>query len=397
MTRRILILSASVGSGHVRAAQAVQLALEQMCPDAVIANIDVLDFANTAFRRIYGRSYFDLVSAAPHLVGYLYDRLDRPLATTGRQFDRVRLGLQRLNLRRLADLLVSGRWDLAINTHFLPAEIVATLRLMGRIEFPQVTVTTDFDTHRLWVNQPCEHYFTATEEGRLNLAMAGVPDGDITATGIPIHPAFARNPDRSECRLRHGLSADGPVVLQLAGGGGFGPVEEIHRRLLDTATPLELVTIAGRNMALRERLEAIRCPRQHRRRVLGFTTDIDQFMAAADVIVTKPGGLTSSEALARGLPMLIVDPIPGQESRNSDCLLENGAALKANNLASLAHKLDSLLLDSARLERMRSAARRLARPRAAFEVGERALRLLGNMQPQRQQQFRMRAETALAR
>src|SRR5205823_1435765 len=143
--------------------------------------------------------------------------------------------------------------------------------------------------------------------------------------------------------------ADRPVVLQLAGGSGFGPVEETHHKVLAVERPLEVVTVAGRNARLMERIEAISLPGRHRRRVLGFTAQIDQWMAAATVIVTKPGGLTASEALARRLPMVIVDPIPGQESRNSDYLLENGAAIKANNLASLPHKLGALLADGGRL------------------------------------------------
>jgi len=151
----------------------------------------------------------------------------------------------------------------------------------------------------------------------------------------------------------------------------------VHRRLLDVPAPLQVVAVTGRNVAARRALEAMPRPPRHRRIVLGYTRRIDEYMAAADVIVSKPGGLTASEALCRGAAMLIVDPIPGQEARNSDDLLEGGAAVKVNNPASLSYKLTSLLTTPGRLESLRAGARQLAQPRAAFEIADHALRLLG--------------------
>jgi processive 1,2-diacylglycerol beta-glucosyltransferase len=370
-----------VGSGHGRAAQAIELAFRECCPQAQITSIDVLSLSNPLFRRIYSRGYFDVIARAPHLIGYLYDRLDQPLRRWEKPLDRVRYGMQGLNLRQLTDLLTRQTWDLAICTHFLPAEVIANLRLTGRIDFPQMIVTTDFDTHRLWHNDPCEHYFTATEEGRQNLAAWGVAEERMTAAGIPIHPAFARPADVCECRRRLGLLDDRPVVLQLSGGLGIGPVGRLHGELLKVGIPLQLIAVTGRNEQARATLDALSCPSRHRRTVMGFTDRIDELMAVADVIVSKPGGLTTSEALARGAAMVVVDPIPGQETRNSDYLLENGAAVKVNNLASLAHKISMLLSEPGRLESMRTAARRIARPRAAFDVVERCLDLLEISQP----------------
>src|SRR5262249_3805701 len=156
--------------------EAVATALRQTVPEATVKDLDVLELTNAGFRRLYGRSYFDLARWAPHLLGYLYDRLDQP-SRTGRatRGDRLRLAIEKLNLRQFIRFLQSERWDLIINTHFLPAEIVASLRKQGRLRVPQVTVTTDFDPHRIWVNQPCEHYFTATQEGAHYLRHLGIP------------------------------------------------------------------------------------------------------------------------------------------------------------------------------------------------------------------------------
>jgi processive 1,2-diacylglycerol beta-glucosyltransferase len=375
---RILILSASVGAGHLRAAQAVELALREMTPEATVRNVDVLELTNAAFRRLYGKAYLDLVNRAPHVLGYFYDLLDKPTRSgaSSSRSDRLRLAFEKLNLRRFMRLLQDEPWDLVINTHFLPAEIIASLRRKGKLAVPQVTATTDFETHRLWVNQPCEHYFTATTEGACYLQHWGVPAGDVSVTGIPVHPVFSRPKDRAECLRKHGLADDRPVILQLSGGFGVGPIEKLFRAILEVERPIELVAIAGRNEAVRERLAALTPPPRHRAHVLGFTHAIDELMGAADLVVSKPGGLTTSETLARGAVLVIVNPIPGQEARNSDFLLENGAAIKVNNLGTLAYKVGALLDDPARLKQLRANVSRIARPRAAFDVAERSLALL---------------------
>jgi processive 1,2-diacylglycerol beta-glucosyltransferase len=377
MAPRILVLSASVGAGHLRAAQAVELALRQLVPEATVQNVDVLEMTNAMFRQIYGRAYLDLVNRAPHVLGYFYDLLDQPSLSGRYRRDRFRLALEKLNLKRFIQFLEAEPCDLVINTHFLPAEIIASLRKQDRLGVPQVTVTTDFETHRLWINTPCDRYFTATEEGALYLRSWGVArEVEIIPTGIPIHPVFSEPKDRAACLARQGLVGDRPVVLQLAGGFGVGPIEKIHRALLDVQVPLELVVVAGRNERVRKQLQAIGGSRRHRVKILGFTDQIDELMGAADLVVSKPGGLTTSETLARGAVMVIVNPIPGQESRNSDFLLENGAAIKANNIATLAYKVTALLRDADRLATLKANARRIGRPKAAFEVVQRSLELV---------------------
>jgi processive 1,2-diacylglycerol beta-glucosyltransferase len=380
MALRILILSTSVGGGHVRAAQAVETVVRQRLPDATVQHVDVMELTNATFRRLYDKAYFSLAYRMPHLLAYFYDWLDQPTATRSRsRGDRLRLLLEKLNLRRFIRFMEAAPWDLVINTHYLPAEIIASLRRKERLNVPQVTVTTDFDTHRMWVNPPCDHYFTATEEGRHYLFHQGVPLEQTTAVGIPIHPAFSQPKDREACRAKFGLKNDRPVVLQLSGGFGHGPMEKLFRSLLDVEEPSHLVTISGKNAKLREQLQMIEPPPRHSVKVVGFTQEMDEWLAAADVVVSKPGGLTSAEVLARGAAMVIVNPIPGQEDRNSDFLMENGAAIKANHLATLPYKVTTLLRDRERLQQLRANAQRLGRPRAAFDVVEQSLKMLEKM------------------
>jgi processive 1,2-diacylglycerol beta-glucosyltransferase len=376
MEPRILVLSASVGAGHLRAAEAVESALRQTAPSATVKNLDVLTLTNAAFRRVYGKAYLDLVNKAPHVLGYFYDLMDQPSRSGRNRADRLRLAVEKFNLRPFIRLLEEESWDLIINTHFLPAGIISSLRKHERLSVPHVTVTTDFETHRLWINQPCEHYFTATEEGALYLQSWGVPRADSSVTGIPVHPVFSQPKERAACLARQGLAGKRPVILQLSGGFGVGPIEKLYRGLLAVEEPLEIMVVTGRNETVKAQLETVDVPDRHQTKLFGFTDQIDELMAAADLVVSKPGGLTTSETLARGAAMVIVNPIPGQESRNSDYLLENGAAIKVNNLATLSHKVTALVRDSERLARLKANARRLGRPRAAFDVVERCLALL---------------------
>src|SRR5215831_16876327 len=175
MGRRILILSASVGAGHVRAAEAVEMAVRELAPDATVKNTDVLTLTTALFRRVYAKAYLDLVNRSPHVLGYVYDLMDQPSRSGKNRGDRLRLSVEKLNLRPFLRFLESEPWDLVINTHFLPAEIIASLRKKRQFSAPQVTATTDFETHRLWVNQPCDRYLTATDEGAMYLSSWGVP------------------------------------------------------------------------------------------------------------------------------------------------------------------------------------------------------------------------------
>ncbi len=384
MPLKILVLSAAVGAGHLRAAEAVELALRELAPDDLVENRDVLTLTNGMFRKLYGSAYLDLVNKMPHVLGYFYDYLDRPLSTQ-KKSDSLRRLAQRMNLGKFLKFLRATPWDVVVNTHFLPAEMIAGLKLKGEFPAPQLTVTTDFETHRLWANEPCEHYFTATGEGACYLEHWGVPSGRCTITGIPIHPRFSKRPSRGECRAKHGIDNDRPVVLQLAGGFGVGPIEQILDSLCKIEQPLELLVVTGRNAELREKLQNKKLPERHRVKILGFTTEMDELMTAADLIVTKPGGLTTSEALACGAAIVVVNPIPGQESRNSDYLLEHGAAIKVNNMATLHLKVSDVLANPARLQALRANSAALGKPRAAFEIAAKALEFAREYQARKKQ------------
>src|SRR5215218_4039949 len=371
MLRKVLLLSASAGAGHVRAAEAIEKAFNQ-AKDAgsrEVRHIDVLNYTNKLFRHLYSKAYIDLVNKMPEVPGWFYDKLDKPWKN-----ERRRLALDKLNTRPFVKLLREYQPDLIVCTHFLPAEIVSWLKAKERLASRQVIIVTDFDVHAMWLVHHYEHYFVVIEEARVYLEALGIPPGKITVSGIPIDPVFAVKKDKQEMRAKHGLAPDRTTILLSAGGFGVGSVDALVNSLLPLQHRAQIVAICGRNDELKQRLTKLAARTKLDATTLkpfGYTNQMDELMTAADLVLGKPGGLTTSEALAKGLVFVIVNPIPGQEERNSDHLLENGVAVRCNNLSTLTYKLDRLLGDPRRFQSMKTNALRMGHPNAANEIVDR--------------------------
>lgn len=375
MTPRILILSASSGAGHVRAAQALEKAFAARGA-CIVEHVDALDYTSKLFQKLYNDAYLALVRRAPDVMGWLYDRLDHAWRHQSR-----RLALDRLNSGPMIQLLRRVQPDVCIATHFLPAEIIAWLKAKRKLTSRLGIVVTDFDIHAMWLCRTVDRYYVALQESAEYLARIGVPAEKTRVTGIPTDPVFSAPLDRRQTRAQLGLNPEITTVLISAGGYAIGPVERLVKDLLELNRPWQVVAIAGKSEKTRARLAGIAAASAQRGgvtrlHVVGFTREMDRYMAAADLLVGKAGGLTVSEALARELPLAIIEPIPGQEERNSDHLLEAGTAIRCNNLVVAAQKIARLLDDPARLERMRAATRSLAHPRAADDIATDALSLL---------------------
>ncbi len=356
----VMVLSAAAGAGHVRSAEALVRAFEAQHVDAT--HLEVLKYTNPLFKRLYADLYVELVNRQPQVLGFIYRATDRPW-----RYEKRRLALDRLNTGPLVKLLKAQQPSVAICTHFLPAEILVHLRRRDHLDIPIGIVITDFDAHAMWLYRGVDWYFVALDETKAHLAALGIPGETIHVTGIPIDPRFAVPMSKDEARTAMGLDRNRATILVSAGGFGMGPVESLVRAVQQVRHPVQVVVICGRNAALERRLKALPDV-AHPMHVVGYTTEMDKWMAAADLLVGKAGGLTSSEALARGLILVIVNPVPGQEERNSDHFLEEGAAIRCNNLPALAFKIDRLLSDPGRMERMRQAITRLARPNAARDI-----------------------------
>jgi processive 1,2-diacylglycerol beta-glucosyltransferase len=333
-------------------------------------HLDLLSLVPGSFRKLYGEQYIKLVEKLPQLWSYLYSRSDRP--TRDSFVGKLKRAAEKLNTRKLTAQIDEFAPDAILCTHFLPAELLSRQKSKAssaRRKLPPLWVqVTDFDVHALWVHPHVDHYCVASDEVAFRLADRGVPRGKIHVTGIPVMPQFSVTLDRATCAKELGVAADKFTVLMMAGGAGVGSLDELAARLLGLPHDLQLIALAGRNADLLKRLQLLAKKHPGRLFPLGFTTTVERAMTAADLIVTKPGGLSVSECLAKQKPMLLVSPIPGQEERNADYLLEAGAAIKAVDGATLEYKLARLLADPARLRVMSAAAHRIGTPAAARTV-----------------------------
>jgi processive 1,2-diacylglycerol beta-glucosyltransferase len=373
---RILILSASSGAGHVRAGEALEQAFRSH-GGCVVEHVDALEYVSKLFQSIYDDAYVAMMRRAPNLLGLLYKSMDQPW-----QNPSPRLAFDRLNAQPMIRLLKRVQPDLCIATHFLPAEILAWLIAKKKLLARDAVVVTDYDVHATILNGNMDRYYVALPEAAEYLARIGVPREKLFVSGIPIDQRFEFPVDRHDARRTLGLAEAAHVLLLSAGGYAVGPVEQLVRDLLALNRPWQIVAIAGKSEKLKKRLDqmARRAGQLEggapRLMAVGFTREIDQYMAAADLLIGKAGGLTTSEALARALPMVLIDPIPGQEERNADHLLEAGAAIRCNNLPAAAWKIARLLDCPERLLAMSAAAKTMSRPEAARDIVEDAWRLL---------------------
>ena len=373
---RVLLLSASSGAGHVRAAQALEKAFTAR-GDCIVEHIDAIHYVSKLFQRIYDKAYISMVRRVPELMGVLYDRTDQPW-----NHPRRRLALDRLNTQPMIRMLKRMQPDICVATHFLPAEIIAWLIAREKLRARHAIVVTDYDVHALWLCRTVDRYYVALQESAEYIARIGVPREKLRITGIPVDPVFAVPVDRAAARKHFWLDPDAPTLLVSAGGEGVGPIERSCATCWRCKNPGRSSPLRGSRRKRDSRLEELAkragsLPSGFARLcAVGFTTEMDQYMAAADLLIGKAGGLTTAEAMSRGLPMALVEPIPGQEERNADHLLEAGAAIRCNNLPAAAWKIARLLDDPARLRRMQEAARGMARPGAAAAIAEDVLTLV---------------------
>jgi processive 1,2-diacylglycerol beta-glucosyltransferase len=369
--KTIAILSVSAGAGHVRAAQALQAAAERWYPDVETVHIDVMDVVPALFRKVYADTYLKIVERHPAFWGYLYARTDREKVDSA--LNRFRVAVERLNAVKLLKRLAEIDPDHVVCTHFLPAQILSRKIGRGTFDRPVWVTVTDFDVHALWILDHVNGYFAASDEVAWRMVERGIPRDRVHVTGIPIMPAFSEPPPRAACAAELGIDPSRPTFLLMSGGAGIAGIELLAARLLDLPGDFQLVALSGKNEQLLAAFREIAARHPGRLFPLGFTKTVERVMAASDLAITKPGGLTTSECLAIGLPMIVVSPIPGQEERNSDYLLENGAAMKACDAGALLYRVDALLRSPARLAAMRDASRALGRPAAAREVLETVL------------------------
>jgi processive 1,2-diacylglycerol beta-glucosyltransferase len=362
---RVLIATVTAGAGHLQAAAALEEAWRKLRPRDSVQKLDVLDFTPKLYRTFYVESYLKIIEHAPELWAHVFKKTDNPALV--KKLTRGRRMLAQITTMKFARRIEEWAPEVVLCTHYLPLEI------MGRVTSENgtgdstfiVSTVTDFEAHALWMEAAVDLYCVAAEETKGRLVARGASPDKVAVTGIPISSRFAARPNPAAIRKRMGLRDDLHTILVLGGGFGMGPVAEILGELNKLPKPVQILVVCGSNEELRRELALL--DRVQPTHIFGFVQNMQELMAVSDLVITKPGGLTSSEALAMGKPLFILNPIPGQEAANSDFLLQNGAAMKANRLEDLPFRLDKLL-GSARLAEMAAAAKKLGRPHAAADI-----------------------------
>jgi processive 1,2-diacylglycerol beta-glucosyltransferase len=393
---RVLIATVTAGGGHLAAAAALDEAWRALRPDDTVERVDLLKFFSPLHRKVHADGYVKLVERAPELWGMMFKKTDTTAqARKLTRWRRVFTGPSRHRFERFVKQLNP---DVVLCTHYLPLETLGRMRERRRSktgaavydrrsgsnhsEDPALTecrysaspfivsIVTDFEAHALWMESCVDLYCVAAEETKARLVARGALAETVVATGIPVAAKFSSKPDAKAVRRTLGLRDDLHTLLVLSGGFGMGPVAEILAELDKVESSFQTVVVCGRNEELRRELAGH--DRKHPTHVLGFASNMQELMAVADLIITKPGGLTSSEALALGKPLFILNPIPGQEAANSDFLLERGAAAKVNRVEDLPYRVEQLL-GSKKLAGMARAAKALGRPDAARKICDEAV------------------------
>lgn len=371
---RILIAHVTAGAGHTRAAQAIEKAIKNLYPDANVKLVDTLDYINSVYKKLYNNTYVALVKHTPKIWGYLYDRFDKDVKEE-KLDDKFRQSLENIQAGDFRDFLDDFSPDVVICTHFLPMELISRWKKKRKSSLPLYAVVTDFALHSFWIVEEVNAYFVANQEIARELQTRGARVTNIYQTGIPVDPIFAALPLQGEVRDKLGIERDLPTILIMAGGYGIGDLVGLVSSFRDVTTPMQLLIVSGKNEELYQQLNQLSNSLPMPHKIYGFVTNVHELMRASDLIISKPGGLSSSESLAANCPMMIINPIPGQEQRNSDYLLENGAASILHHISDGAYYVENLINDQERLAFMTQQTRRIGKKEAALDIARKVVEL----------------------
>ena len=362
-TRKFLIMTASIGSGHIRAAEAVEGELRRRFPGDDIQTVDFMSHKTSRFHGFLKSLYLRMLDFVPNLYDLFYKvsgHGSRGIMAQG-MFAWATYWAMRRILREY-------RPDVLICTHPFPEGAAALARRLGHGGFLLVAVLTDYSLHRIWIYPQVDLYFTATEAMGEGLVACGIPSEHVYATGIAVAEGILGTPPRQRARENLGIGAEEKTVLLMGGGLGLGSIEESLEELERVERPLCLLVVAGRNEELRKRVEAWGKRSRHKVRTWGYTDEVYLLMSAADLLITKPGALTMSEAFVLGLPMLLREPIPGPETENAVYASKHGTAAWVHHGESLADAVTQVLFDEERLAAMGESARACAHPHATRDM-----------------------------
>lgn len=363
--KRIILMYISEVSGHHSATLAIEKALKELQPDTEVLNINAFNYTNPVSERIINRLYMAVIKRTPRVWEYLYDN-----PAVAKKIEKIKNNIHKFNSPKLKNLFDKLKPDAIACTQAFPCGMVADFKKTYNSDMPLVAVLTDYILHSYWIYENINYYIVPSQEVGLTLMKKGVPSYKIKPFGIPFDSKFNEEPQKASVIQKLGLSAALPVILIMGGGQGLGPIKTIVRSLEKTKTDFQEIVIAGTNKKLYQALK--RQVKKSRKKILvfGYVDNVNELMGIASIIITKPGGVTTSEVLAKRLPMLIIKPIPGQEASNTIYLTEKKAAIKIDNPKDVNLVIEDLLNNPYKLESLRQASNRISKPAASLDIAK---------------------------
>ncbi len=361
MSRRVLFLYLTKHSGHYSAAVATEAALKLLDGKVETMALDSFSHASPVLSKVTLHAYLAVLKAAPEIWEFMYDNPEFKERTR-----KIRELLNRGNSKKLQSLLDDFQPDAVVCTQGFACGVMASWKRSLRRSRPRlVGVLTDFVAHRYWADPQVDRYIVPTEAIRESLVGQGVDPQRVQVTGIPISSRFTGSVDRKAVLAGIGLKPGLPKILLMGGSLGLGPIKSVIRKLDKLPQPFEIIAVTGKNNELKRSLSRRGGKLRHQTRILGFVDNIHELMDVAEFVITKPGGITTAEALVKRLPMIIVSPIPGQEAKNTEYLLASNVAVEADNANEVMLFADEFFRNPLKLRAMRAAAETLGRADAA--------------------------------
>ncbi|HHU31316.1 MAG TPA: glycosyltransferase [Clostridia bacterium] len=356
----VLMLTASYGGGHLQAAKAMVLGLKALKPDLRIETLDYVRWLNSALDYITRLLYVKVTSKAPLIWHILYDITDRPF------FAKYSIA-RKLGFGRLYNYIAVKKPKVIISTHFFTTAVIGEMKNKGLINIPLATIITDNIMHALWFNPNVDLYLVANEMIKKELIKKGISPDDVKVTGIPIDLKFNHKESKNSLRRRYNLSTELPTILVMCGAYGMGDILGICDYLAKHEKRLQVVVVTGKDEKLKKRISELAFGSRNKFLVLGYVNNVFEWMGVSDLLISKAGGLTTSEALASNLPMLIYRPIPGQEEGNANYLMQAGVARVAYNMEQFKEDFQYLLSQPNLLAEMSSKCSLIKKPLAALQ------------------------------
>lgn len=364
---KVLILYVEAGYGHRKVAEAIGSELRsRQIPDMQVEVGDALEKTNGLFRTSYPQIYYQMVVWVPWLWKFFYYATNVPWIYS--LIQPLRSLWNRFQAGHLLRYLIQEKFDFILFTHFFPAEVCGTAKKAGLIQSRLITVVTDVIPHAVWQNPGTDDYWVMAEESMMPLIKAGVPKNQIHPKGIPISSDFLRAYDLTNLRAKFGLDSERLAILFTSGSFGTGPTERILDSLTGLKDRIQVLVVCGKNEALFKALNRRRFPFPVV--LFGFVENMYEIMSVSHLLIAKPGGATMVESLAKGLPMIIVAPIPGQESYNAEWLLQRGAGFQIKKPTEIKEIISRVIEDTGLLDSVHGAVARTAKPNATQDIAD---------------------------